>query len=101
MNVITRGDIFILIIKKKLQRRILSVSAQNKCRGCNLSWCNLQLWRAVDDQAYRDSLGMFPCRESCVTAKLSQALQRHFWILCCQSQALFQFLFGVICAQQV
>lgn len=84
MNVMTWGDIFI-VIKKEFQRRIISTSAKTKCRVCNLSWCILQLWRAVDDQAYRDFLGLFQCRENCVTTKPSPALQRHFWILCCQS----------------
>lgn len=97
MNVITWGDI-VIVRKQEFWRRILSVSAETKCRGCHLSWCILQLWRAVDDQAYRDSPGVFQCGESCVPAKPSQALQRHFCILCCQSQALCQFLFGVICA---
>lgn len=100
MNVITRGDIFI-VIKKELWRRIPSASAQSKCRECHLSWCILQLWRAVDGQPYRASLGVFQCRESCVTAKPSRALQRHFWMLGCQCQALLQLLFGVICAEWV
>lgn len=44
---------------------------------------------------------LFPCRESCGTAKPSWALQIHFRNLHCLSQALFQLLLGVIYARWV
>lgn len=89
-----------MVTKKGFWEMIPSASA-SMCKVCNLSWSTLKPLRGMDDQAYRASLRVFQCRESCVTAKPSQALQIHFRILHCRSQALLPLLLGVIYAHRM